>query len=635
MRKVFKKLSAVLFAGFLAVATIPNGFSDAAQDTTALSDGTAYLNINNSDWAEFEATWTNAEITGDGTYTVSMEATEAQNLAQFNALEVVNGETFLGNKSIVTVDEIKLNGEAIELAGYSYTCSADGAGVTTRVNLYNEWNKPTDDTGAVAADTRCEQDATGATPMLWKAEQLEGVKSIEVTFTVSHFGEHEDAPVVKDKVAEELPAEGTQSYITFADTGWANQWWNDGNEYATVTMNQATVTGEGEYTVSCEIKATEDAPAKGLAFFDVEIKDGEKYFPYGFMDVKSVKINGEEVAFTGRTYTSSDNQLDTRTNLYNEWVNVEDKTFGGRTADGTAGVTATPVDVSAFADVDITSIEVTYELIADGIPFGSYVETVEEEVDTTGPWTAFLMFADGLDNSWCNYNMGVGNETQVTGDGVYEVSLTAEQVGASTKADPQDGALVFLVDIDGMGKAMKSVGTLRENDKEELKDTDAKVKIAVFVDGERITSNSDNLVLGDIEGNGRFRIDISNAYDGSGTGISENPACDTAALTPEKEIKVVFSISGTGVGTAADADLEAYITEKGYGATADTEAPTEVITEAPTEATTAAPATTEAAKDDDKKDGLSGGVIAAIIGGVVVVLGAICGIVMSKKKKDE
>lgn len=632
MKKFLRKVSAVLFAGVLAISTVPGGFVKAAQDIDSYADGTAYLSINNTDWADYEATYTTAEITGDGTYTVSMEAAEAQNLAQFNALQVKNGEKVMGNKSIITVDEIKLNGEAITLQGYSYTCSADGAGIDTRVNLYNEWNKPTDDSGAIAKDTRCEQDAAGATAMLWTADQLTGVKSVEVTFTVSHFGEHEDEPVVKEKVAEPLPAEGTQSYITFSDTAWANQWWNDGNEYPTVTMNQATVTGEGEYTVSCEIKATEEAPAKGFAFMDVEIKDGEKYFPYGYMNIKSVKINGEEVALTGKTYTSSDDGITTRTNLFNEWVDTSNSSFGGRSADGSSDVTSTPVDVSAFADKDITSVEVTYELVAEGgVPFGSYVETVAEEVDTTGPWTAFLMFADGKEESWQNYNMGVGNETQVTGDGVYEVSLTAEQAGGKGKAEPQDGALVFLVDIDGMGKAMKSVGTLRANDKDELKDTDAKVKIAVFVDGERITSNSDNLVLGDIEGNGRFRIDISNAYDGSGTGMSENPACDTAALTPEKEIKVVFSITGTGVGTAGDTDLEAYITAKGYGTPASTEA----VTEAATEGTTAPEViATEAAKEDDEKEGLSGGVIAAIIGGVVVLLGAICGVVLSKKKKN-
>lgn len=631
MKKMFKRLSAAVLAGVLAVGFMP-GIAHAGEardaEIAAYADGTAYLSINNTDWADFEATYTTAEITGDGTYTVSMEAKEPQNLAQFNALQVKNGERVMGNKSIVTVDEIKINGTKIDMAGYSYTCSADGAGIETRVNLYNEWNKPTDESGNVAADTRCAQDAKGATAMLWGSDKLEGFQSVEVTFTVSDFGKNEAAESAKTKVAEPLPAEGTESYITFSDTAWANQWWNDGNEYATVKMNKATVTGEGEYTVSCEINATADAPAKGFAFIDVEIKDGEKYFPYGVMDIKSVKVNGEEVTLAGKTYTSSDDQITTRVNLYNEWVNTSDANFGGRTLDGAADVIPTALDAKAFADTDIKSVEVTYALVADGKPFGSYVEAEEEEVDTTGPWTAFLMFSDGKEQSWQNFNMGVGNEVSVTGDGVYEVSLTAEQAGATAKAEPQETALVFLVDIDGMGKAMKSVGTLRANDKDELKDTDAKVRIAVFVDGKKITSNSDNLVCGDIEGNGRFRIDISNIYDGSGTGMTENPAVDCAALTPEKEIKVVFSITGTGVGTAGETNLDKYLEEKGY---------TETVTEAP--ATTEAPVATESATQDstekqaEEKSGLSAGAIAGIACGSVALLAGIAGIIIGVNKK--
>ena len=110
----------------------------AAQDSSSLPDGTAYLNINNSEWSEFDAEWVNAEITGDGSYTVSMTAAEPQNLSQFNALEVVNGESVLGTGAVITVDSIELNGEKIELQGSSYTCSADGSGVTTRVNLYKD-----------------------------------------------------------------------------------------------------------------------------------------------------------------------------------------------------------------------------------------------------------------------------------------------------------------------------------------------------------------------------------------------------------------------------------------------------------------------------------------------------------------
>ena len=51
-----------------------------------------------------------------------MTAAEAQDLSQFNALEVVNGESVLGTGAVITVDSIELNGEKIELQGSSYTC---------------------------------------------------------------------------------------------------------------------------------------------------------------------------------------------------------------------------------------------------------------------------------------------------------------------------------------------------------------------------------------------------------------------------------------------------------------------------------------------------------------------------------
>jgi len=634
MKKLLKRISALFAAGVVAVAAVPQiAHAGEVRDAeiAAYSDGTAYLMINNSDWADFEATYTTAEITGDGTYTVSMEAAEPQNLAQFNALQVKNGEKVMGNKSIVTVDSIKINGEAIEMAGYSYTCSADGAGIETRVNLYNEWNSPTDGDN-VQPDVRCTQDPKGATAMLWGKEKLEGFKSVEVTFTVSDFGKNEAAESLKEKVAEPLPAEGTPTYIQYADVAWANQTWS-GSDAETVACTNGTVTGEGEYTVSIEVNAKADAPSTGIAFLDVEILNGEKYFPYGVMNIKSVKINDEEVELTGLPYTSSDDQVTTRVNLYNEWVNPSESSFGGRTEDGTANVTPVSVDASKYADKEIKKVEVTYQLIADGKPFGSYVETAQEEVDTTGPWNAFMMFSDGKENSWQNFNPGVGTEASVTGDGVFEVAIKAEDVNATTKAEPQAGALVFLVDIQDLGKAMQSVGTLRANDKDELKDTDAKVKFAAFVDGKRITTNSDSLVLGDIEGNGRFRIDISNAFDGSGTGIGENPACDTDALTPEKEVRVVFAISGTGVGTAGDTDLEKYLEEKGY-VEKETEAVTEenTTTAAATEATTAA--ATAATEATTEKSGLSTGAIVGIsCGGVAVVGAAVAGILVSKKKK--
>ena len=191
--KKFKKLLAAVFACALALNVSPVISVQAAQSTDGLADGTAYLNINNADWSDFEAEWTNAEITGDGSYTVAMKAAEPQNLAQFNALEVVNGESVLGTGCVLTVDSIKINGEEVELQGPSFTCSADGAGVTTRVNIYNEWNAP-DETATAGDDSHLDQrvaegSVMDATAMLFSSDYLTaGITDLEVAFTVSGYG---------------------------------------------------------------------------------------------------------------------------------------------------------------------------------------------------------------------------------------------------------------------------------------------------------------------------------------------------------------------------------------------------------------------------------------------------------------
>lgn len=185
--KKFKKVLAAVLAGTMVLGALATT-AFAAQKTDGLADGTAYLNINNGDWKDFDAEWKNAEITGNGDYTVSMTAKEAQNLAQFNALEVVNGESKLGFTYVITVNSIKINGEEAKIAD-GYTCSADGKGVITRVNLYNEWNKP-DDTAVAGDDEHIDNRAADGNVMSKSAcmidkTKLTGVTSVEVSFTVS------------------------------------------------------------------------------------------------------------------------------------------------------------------------------------------------------------------------------------------------------------------------------------------------------------------------------------------------------------------------------------------------------------------------------------------------------------------
>lgn len=186
-----RKILAAAAAAAVAVSTMAVS-AFAAQDASGLADGTAYLNLNKADWSDYEADWTNAEVTGDGTYTVSMTSSEAIDFGQFNALEIKNGETKFGTTYVVTVDSIKVNGVEVKVAE-GYTCSADGAGVTTRVNLYNEWNSP-DDTAmnndAGTPDNRCADGdvMSKSAQMTGSMDGLAGAETIEVTFTVSGLG---------------------------------------------------------------------------------------------------------------------------------------------------------------------------------------------------------------------------------------------------------------------------------------------------------------------------------------------------------------------------------------------------------------------------------------------------------------
>lgn len=204
-----KKIVAAIAAAAVAVSTMAVS-AFAAQSTDSLADGTAYLNINLSDWSEFDATWENAEVTGDGTYTVSMTGADGINIGQFNALEIKNGETVFNRTYTVTVDSIKINGVEQKI-GEGYTCSADGVGLTTRVNLYNEWNTPSEDvSNDGAVDCRAaDGDVMSKTARMIDASCLEtATNDIEVTFTVAGTGAAAAADTAADtsETTEAAPA---------------------------------------------------------------------------------------------------------------------------------------------------------------------------------------------------------------------------------------------------------------------------------------------------------------------------------------------------------------------------------------------------------------------------------------------
>ena len=199
-------------------------------------------------------------------------------------------------------------------------------------------------------------------------------------------------------MAEEATA--PVAYIMYADSAWANQFWYDGNEYP-VTAKTVEVTGAGEYTVGLEF----NAEAQGLAFAALGIKNGETALPNYTLEIKAIRVNGEEIAFE-KGYTSSDDGLETRMNIYNEWVSdlpADARSFDGKTDD------AKPIIVDKELFAAVKSIEVDFVLHQFGVD------------------TAYIMYAD---SAWANQYWYDGNEYPVTaknaeinGFGDYTVGL--------------------------------------------------------------------------------------------------------------------------------------------------------------------------------------------------------------------
>ena len=427
-----KKILSLILCLALALGMIPAFAEEAAAPRTA----EAYIMYANSGWdvaywnndgEETVVVPTNAEITGDGAYTVALDfsAVEGGVDTAFNALGVKGGiEAFPG--MCLKITAIRINGEAVDFVK-GYTNDEDGR---TRMNIYNEWAAPGE--GARSWDG----DVTDASAVMVAKEKFTGVTKMEVDFEVI---------TLKD-----------EAYIALAAEDWGPaSYWNDGAETTAVATN-ATVDGEGTYTVKLEYAE----PLSGAAFAALVVKTGSVTFPGWFIDVKEVKVNGEAIE-TGKGYTSSDNGIEMRSNLHNPWVDAASLPVDARRADGNLeGATAQIVPLEAFAGA--TSIEVTFDFIYGEPPakeeamtedeakalkeagFHAYIGVQGKDTyvfrnawndnyglnDTEHPYFNRLTGWDNPDTEDGSDDLGgTFQDTEIKGDGTYTVSLTTGERG--------------------------------------------------------------------------------------------------------------------------------------------------------------------------------------------------------------
>jgi hypothetical protein len=458
--KRFASLLVALAMFFTAFTVSPISFNSAGSkalaEETEVKD-TAFLMFADGDWSHSyfgdEISWNdpaypdnpeattpngvtpvNAEVKGRGKYTVKLNfsdytetpepteedpepeaITKTASGINFMAIGIKKGEINFPGWTIKLV-EVKVNGNPIQIKGTPYT-SADTQGVdegtpypgqkvTTRMNIYNAWVSSIDPVADLSIRTY-NRTLTGLSAVVVDKLDFEDLdpedevefklESIEVTFIYSSGEKPHDT-----------------AYLWFTDANWAgyNFEYDFNSENNKAKAVFADVYGEGEYTVSWDFSEMEYKP-HGMNFTAVLIREGELTYPGYFIKLKSIKINGKEIGFS-KGYTTSDNDVETRMNLFNQWVaEVPEK---ARTYRGTTfGASPIIVDIDEY-DVDIVSYEVTFEYIAP------------EKKDT-----AYIAFADG---NWSHVYMGeeeapkhiTPTNAEVTGEGTYTVKLELDPI---------------------------------------------------------------------------------------------------------------------------------------------------------------------------------------------------------------
>ena len=259
-------------------------------------------------------------------------------------------------------------------------------------------------------------------------------------------------------------------------------------------------------------------------------------------------------------------------------------------------------------------------------------------VAASAQYDAFLMYADadwypsimdatghteGTDGTVTEWTAGTA---EVTKDGTYTVSIADikastvdEDTGEETMGAVQgEGAVVFNVDIAdlgtalGIGKDCEGYDDLKTG-AEKMEFAKSKgvnvtdVKITQVKDGEttEVAVDSSKILFGDIEGNGKLRIELYNEYG------------DTKADAPLKVSDIFFneSLNVTFTISGIDAILGGNTTPD------ETDAP---ATDAPA---TDAPTTGDSSKPNSNT-GVEG--VAAVAGVAIVAAGAV---IVAKKRK--
>ncbi len=172
------------------------------------------------------------------------------------------------------------------------------------------------------------------------AEADEAATEAPTAAEVEEVTQAETEPLDIEPVVD---AQSGQAYLAIAEEQVWVQYWGSSTDSGYMLAYDAgvcTIDGNGSYTVSVNAgtngfraDAGEYTPS-GLKFAAIIIKDGSQTCPDAVITIDSILVDGEEIEMTAKNYTSSDDGVELRSNIYNGYMAATDLSGDAHSAEG-------------------------------------------------------------------------------------------------------------------------------------------------------------------------------------------------------------------------------------------------------------------------------------------------------------
>lgn len=128
-----------------------------------------------------------------------------------------------------------------------------------------------------------------------------------------------------------------------------------------VVATDVKIEKAGTYTIGLDFTGTANGYAESTVFAAIGISNGELLFPNHVINIQEVLINGTPYTLKGIPYTTADDEICTRLNLYNGWVTKVDASKARFTNPNMANfLSAMVIDPKDLDKVETLSITFEY-----------------------------------------------------------------------------------------------------------------------------------------------------------------------------------------------------------------------------------------------------------------------------------